>query len=135
MRFTQLNLHKASLATTLAGQAMVGKSEIVHLLTEPHTIRSKLHGVPRGTKAIYDKQIKHDEPAPRAAIVFSRDIRLTAMDGWCSRDCAVGLIKIAGKQTMVASVYLDILRPIRQVWLEACPLCRVQELRPHNRHG
>ena len=40
------------------------------------------------------------------------------MDAWCTRDCAVALVKIQGKQTLVASIYLDIKLPVVQTWLK-----------------
>ena len=115
--FTQVNLHKSKQATLLAGMGMAGRDHVVALLTEPHTIGGRLYGFPKGTQCIYDRTLTNT--TPRAGIVASRDIPITTLDKWCNRDCAAGLVKINGKQTIIASIYLDINKPVRAAWLEA----------------
>ena len=110
--FKQLNLHKSSQATILAGRDMAGQSKQILLATEPHTSHARVTGMPGGAVLVYDKSIKTGQPAPRACIVASRDVNLTAMDGWCSRDCAVALTKVRGKQVIIVSLYMDIKLPV-----------------------
>ena len=117
INFTQLNLHKSSHATLLAGQALESKQFSVALLTEPHMIGNKLHGFPRGTTQIYHRT-SSDQPAGRAAIVASNDLGLTALGRWCNRDCAVALLKINHKPTILASIYMDITKPMQPAWLD-----------------
>ena len=118
LSFTQLNLHKATHATVLFGQELQGKTQSINLLTEPHTTMGKITGMPAGTKIIADKSIQANQLGPRAGIIASRDLTITAMEGWCNRDCAVAITKIHGKQTIVASIYLDITQPVIPDWLE-----------------
>ena len=116
--FLQLNLHKSAQATLLAGQTMEQTASRVLLLTEMHTIRNKLHSFPRGTTAVYDRSIPHHHPGPRAAIVSTRDIQLTALEQWCHRDCAAALAKVDGHHILLISAYLDINFPVRTAWLD-----------------
>ena len=55
--------------------------------------------------------------APRAAILATRDVAATALDNLCHRDCAAALVKLHGRQVLVASVYLDIKRTVTPDWL------------------
>ena len=70
-----------------------------------------------GTKSVYARS-KTKGLAPRAGIISSMDVKLTAMDNWCNRDCAVALARIGGRQTMLVSLYLDIHLEVRPSWLE-----------------
>ena len=90
----------------------------IYLITEPHTISNKLHGFPRGTTLVYDREIASNKPGPRAAIIASKDTQVTTLSQWCHRDCAVGLAQINGRLTVLASVYLDIRKPVRPQWLD-----------------
>ena len=71
IEFVQLNLHKASHATVLLSQTMEGKSNSVYLLTEPHTIKGRITGLPRGTTVVYDRSkqsstcLLYTSPSPR----------------------------------------------------------------------
>ena len=112
IEFRQLNLHKSAHATSLAGQAMEKKNRIVSLFTEPYTTCGRITGMPRGTTVVYDRSDRGGQPPVRAAIIASADLGLTAMDSWCSRDCAVALVKIQGQQTIIVSLYMDIKRPV-----------------------
>ena len=106
LSFTQTNLHKSAQATLLAGQALESTTAKVTLITEPHTINGKLYAFPRGTTSVFTPGSRASPP--RAAIVATKDVGLTVLGKWCHRDCAVGLVKIAGKQTVIASIYMDL---------------------------
>ena len=101
----------------LVGRGMEEKKQMIQLLTEPYVVENRIVGMPRGTKSIYARTTDRTL-APRAGIVVSKDVGLTAMDSWCNRDCAVALTRIAGKQTVVVSLYLDITMEVRQQWLD-----------------
>ena len=116
LSFSQINLHKASQATLLVGRGMEGSKQSVALLTEPYTVNNKITGMPRGTTTIFAR-MKNNE-APRAGIVASVGVNLTAMDSWCNKDCAVALTRIGGKQTIVISLYLDIKAEVQPKWLD-----------------
>ena len=118
LNFIQINLHKSSQANILVGGEMEGKSQIVVLATEPHTTYNKITNVHRGAKSIFDRSLKVTDRAPRAGIIASKDVQITAMESWCRRDCAVALVKVAGQQTLVASIYLDINEPVRPEWID-----------------
>ena len=115
--FRQVNLHKAEQATILLGQSMEGKTRQVSLISEPYTVMNKITGLPRNMKLIYDRSCPRGTP-PRAGICLSKDVTLTSLDSLCNRDCAAGLIKLNGRNTLVASVYLDITQPTIPTWLD-----------------
>ena len=117
LSFTQLNLHKAAQATMLVGRGMEGSRQSVLLLTEPHTVGNRIVGMPQGTKGIYMRP-NAQAPAPRAGIIISSDVKATVMESWCNRDCAVALARVAGKQTVIVSLYMDITLDVRPAWLE-----------------
>ena len=114
--FTQTNLHKSAQASILAGQALESSSNKITLITEPHTINNKLYAFPRGTTSIFSTDCSIKLP-PRAAIVATKDTGLTSLGKWCHRDCAVGIAKIRGRETVIASVYMDINKDIQPQWL------------------
>ena len=116
LSFSQLNLHKASQATVLLGRGMEGCRQTIALITEPYTYESKITGLPRGTKVIYDRTCPKNA-APRAGIVCSQDVNLTAMESWCTRDCAVALSRANGKHTVLVSLYMDINLEVQPEWL------------------
>ena len=118
IKFTQLNLHKSAQATLMAGQHLEGQHRTIALLTEPHTIQNNLHGFPRGTTTIYYKNKKQGAPPPRAALVFSKDLNIVALDQWCTRDCAAGLLTINKTRVVLVSAYLDILKSAKPPWLD-----------------
>ena len=115
LTFTQINLHKAAQAMMLVGRGMEGSKQSITLMTEPYTFDNKVAGLPRGTRAVYARQ---GGVSPRACIVSSMDVKLTAMDNWCRRDCAVALARIGGAQTIIVSLYLDITLEVQPDWLD-----------------
>lgn len=117
LSFTQLNLHKATQATLLLSRELEGKHQVIACLSEPHTTAGRVTGFQSGLDVIYHRGTK-GQPAPRAAILASRDLKLTAMDNWCNRDCAVAIANIHGRRTLIASIYLDINLPVGPSWLE-----------------
>ena len=117
LSFTQVNLHKAAQATSLLARGLEGKKQSIMLVTEPYTVRNGITGMPRGTKVVYSRASDQLGP-PRAGIVSSIDVNLTAMDSWCGRDCAVALAKVGGVQTIIVSLYLDIKLEVQPAWLD-----------------
>ena len=102
LSFTQINLHKATQATILAGRGLEGKKQTVTLMTEPYSFANKITGLPNRTKLVYAR----GKEAPRAGIAATPDVQITAMENWCNKDCAVALTKIRGTQTVLISLYL-----------------------------
>ena len=100
----------------VAGE-LEGKKQTILMVTEPHTVKNKITGMPKGTKSIF-ANLKDNEQNPRAGIVASLDVKLTAMDSWCNRDCAVALARIGGTQTVIVSLYLDIKKEVQPSWLD-----------------
>ena len=45
---------------------------------------------------------------PRAIIIASKNLGIEMLTNLCTRDVAAGVIQLAGRRTLVASVYLDI---------------------------
>ena len=103
----------------MAGQRMEGQTNMISLLTEPHTIFGKLHGFPGGTAKIYNKtKGQTTNTAPRAAIIANKNLNLTALDHWCNKDCAAAIATLNGRRTVIASIYLDIRETVRPLWLD-----------------
>ena len=73
--------------------------------------------MPRGLKIISDKRIGPSDPGPRAGLLVSNDLTASALESWCSRDCAAAVAKLHGHQVLIASVYLDITQPVTPAWL------------------
>ena len=117
LSFKQINLHKAEQATVLLGQALEGCTHTVSLITEPFTIAGNITGLPRGSKSIYDRSDTTKKVGPRAGIIFSKDINMTALEDHSNRDCAAALATIQGKRTLIVSVYLDINKQATPPWL------------------
>ena len=115
--FTQVNLHKAEQASVLLGRELEGKNNRIALLTEPRSFQNQVTCLPRGSRITYHRSLCTADPAPRAAILTTRDISATALDNLCTRDCAAALIRLHGRQVLVASVYLDIKRAVTPAWL------------------
>ena len=117
LSFTQINLHKATQATLLAGREMEGSKQSILLVTEPHTNYNKITSMPKGTKTV-SARLKITDLPTRAGIIASVDVNLTAMESWCNRDCAVALTRIRGVQTVLVSLYLDINTEVQPGWLD-----------------
>ena len=117
LSFTQINLHKAAQASVLVGRGLEGQNQTIVLMTEPYTYDGRITGMPKGTKVVYDRK-SNRTCAPRAGIVSSLDVHLTAMDSWCNRDCAVALTRVGGIQTVLVSLYLDINLEVQPTWLD-----------------
>ena len=109
---TQLNLHKATLATSLVGRSLEGQRKRVLLLTEPYTVNSRVVGMPRKAQVIFDRTTRANNLAVRAAIVATPDLNITPLDAWCTRDCAAALTRVHNRQTLLVSLYCDILLPL-----------------------
>ena len=77
----------------LVSRGMEGGRQSIVLMTEPYTFDNKIAGMTRGTKLIHGKA---GEGPPRAGIVSSLNVNITAMDSWCNRDCAVALARRGG---------------------------------------
>ena len=90
---------------------------MISFITEPHTRDDKITGMPRGTKSIYCRHTDRNG-APRAGIITSAGVMISAMESWCNRDCAVALTKIGGVQTILISLYLDITKAVQPKWLD-----------------
>ena len=95
---------------------MEEKRQQIVLVTEPYTVASKIVGLPGGTKSVTARLKGNDRP--RAGIIASLDVNLTAMDSWCNRDCAVALTRVGGVQTVIVSLYLDINLEVQPRWLD-----------------
>ena len=117
LSFKQINLHKATQATVMLGQGLEGQQNTVVLVTEPYTSYNKISGMPGKARVIFHRGPDQEGP-PRAGIVATPDVKITAMDSWCRRDCAVALTKIGGVQTVLVSLYLDIKKEVQPNWLD-----------------
>ena len=85
LSFRQVNLRKSEQASVLLGQELEGAHGTVCLVTEPFSTARHITGMPHGVASIYDKSHKL---GPRAGILFSKDLVITALETHCTRDCA-----------------------------------------------
>ena len=101
----------------LVGRGLEGNGKSILLITEPYVFDNKIAGMPSRAKVIYART-RGSGKQPRAGIVTSPDVNITAMDSWCNQDCAVALTQVGGKQTVLVSLYLDITREVQPGWLD-----------------
>jgi hypothetical protein len=76
------------------------------LIQDPNTYKNKACGVPKG--AIAYPSSAYGERS-RAAIYASKNLNLIELASFCNRDICTVMGKIAGKSTIIVSIYLDIL--------------------------
>ena len=114
LSFAQVNLHKASQATMLAGGGLEGRNRTILLMTEPYTYANHVVGLPNKTKLVFARS----KGIPRACIAATPDVVLTTMENWCNEDCAVALTRVGGTQTVIVSLYLDITSGVQPRWLD-----------------
>ena len=88
INITKVNLHKSTQATVLLGNEIGGKSGKLAFVTEPYISHGTITGIPNGTTIVQ----AISKGAPRAGIIASKDLGITAMDGWCTQDFAVATI-------------------------------------------
>ena len=119
LSFIQINLHKASEATSILGREMgQNKKQTLAFIMEPHTVAGRIVGLPGGTDTVYSTGADNGREPARAGLAASRDLRLTKLDSLCTRDCAAGMAHLKGRRTLVVSAYFDIKKPTVQPWLE-----------------
>ena len=114
INITQVNLHKSTQATVLLGNEIGGKSGKLAFVTEPYISHGTITGIPNGTTIVQ----AISKGAPRAGIIASKDLGITAMDGWCTQDFAVATIRLGDVRALLVSAYLDIKLPVKQNQLE-----------------
>ena len=109
----QLNAQKCEVAHYQLVQKLNDLGSYVCFLQEPYKYKGKLANVPVNATAIPSKEV---EGGPRAAIIASSNIGIIEVNALSHRDCAVGIIpgRDGNQAILVASVYLDITRPVAQ---------------------
>ena len=101
----QVNLNKCYQAQIELGLKLDRHKTSIALVQEPYLYKGrKVVLIGRRKKIAFNDK-------PRAIIITSKELKIEAVSELCSRDIAVGLIKIGGKNTLVASIYMDILKP------------------------
>ena len=99
----QVNLNKCYLAQLeLANKVKVLK-DFIMLVQEPYCYKGRACLTPPGIDRI------GLDDNPRAYILANRKLAMSKVSHLCTKDFAVGLMKLGGKQTLVVSAYLDIL--------------------------
>ena len=106
MLFTQLNLHKAKLASIDLHDKVQGRHDIA-LITEPYLYNNKIVGLPQGYMSVVP-EIEEGSGQARAVILAPRSFNMTRLDNLCNKDCAVAQLSTQHGTLIVASVYLDI---------------------------
>ena len=101
----QINLHKSALAAAeLQNNNMTLSDNYLFLIQEPSLYKGKFRNKPPSAVTYPSSFVSEN---PRAAIFSSRKLNMLELPNLEDRDCAVGLIKINKRSTMIASVYLD----------------------------
>ena len=98
----QVNLNKCYLAQVELGNKVSKLGTFIALVQEPYCYKTKVCLMPRATSVIASKD------CPRALIISSKNLAIQEVSNLCTKDMAVGLVKLGGKQTLIASLYLDI---------------------------
>ena len=100
----QINMNRAAVAQAELAIRVANNKLDIALLQEPITYGGKLIQVPPGYEGFPSRTL---EVRPRAAIYAKRSLKLIELNSLQSTDCAVALLKLNGRQTVVASCYLD----------------------------
>lgn len=97
----QINLHRSRVASS----ELNSRSENVVFITEPFTANNHVRLLNRS----HTRVLAHDGPhRPRAALRIDQAVQPWMVSNLCSPDLCVAAIKVEGKLTYVASLYLDI---------------------------
>ena len=100
----QVNLNKCYQAQIELGLKLDRHKSSLALVQEPYLYKGrKVVLIGRRKKIAFNEK-------PRALIIASKELKIEAISELCSRDIAVGLLKIGGKNTLIASIYMDILK-------------------------
>ena len=108
----QLNMHCAQNAYTELLSLLNDTPDALCLLQEPYLVRDRLPR-PRGFDVFPSAHIN-----ARTTVYSSRSLKAQEISHLCTRDCTVIQLNCGSRNTIVASVYLDIMLPIAPDWLE-----------------
>ena len=98
----QVNLNKCYMAQVEIANKIGKDKAFLALIQEPYCYKSRPCLIPKGI----DRITFNDKP--RAMILASKHLQLKQVTHLCTQDAAVAITKLAGKNTVVASIYLDI---------------------------
>jgi len=102
----QVNLNKCYQAQIEIGLKLKRHKAFIGLIQEPYCYKNKrviIQG--RMNKIAFDDK-------PRAMIISSVNNNISKVSHLCTRDVAVGLTKMAGRNVLMVSAYMDILSPM-----------------------
>ena len=108
----QINMKKAFAAAVELNSSLTSLNHYIGLLTEPYVHNGKLCSLPPMCDSISEGK------DPRAAIICNKEIKITKLGSLSHRDCAVGLASFKNQSIILASIYMDIKRPMNPPWLE-----------------
>ena len=100
----QVNLNKTHAAHVELLNKINKMETYIALITEPYCYKKRLCIIPKGSNYLPQLRSGH----PRACIFSNKNIKIHEINELKTRDTAVGLIKLEGKSTVIASIYLDI---------------------------
>ena len=103
MNFIQVNLNKSEVAHTELLRRFENSTETIALIQEPYRHKGRLARAPKGYARIPSNHVEN----ARACIFSAHTLNLIEFSTLCKPDCAVGSMKVNGKQTIFASIYLD----------------------------
>ena len=100
----QVNMNRAAVAQVELLSTIVDKKIDLALLQEPVTYLNRLIQIPPGFEGLPSRTLG---TRPRAAIYAKRNLKLIELSSLQTADCAVALCRLDGRQTVIASCYLD----------------------------
>ena len=116
----QVNLNKAHAAQVELLKKTNKLESYIALLTEPYCYKQKLCMTPRGSNCLPQIRSGH----PRASIISSKNLKIHEINELKHRDIAIGLIKLQGKSVIIASLYMDITKPIEPLMSPLLDYCK-----------
>ena len=116
----QVNLNKTHAAHVELLNKINTTTTYIALITEPFCYKKKLCIIPRGSNYLPQIRTGH----PRACIFSSKNIKIHEINELRTRDTTVGLIKLEGRSTVIASIYLDITSAIEPTLTPILDYCQ-----------
>ena len=113
LKFLQLNGHKSSTVSSIVVNKLASPSNCVAMLQEPFISNKSPAGFGNSFQILHGGGDR-----PRAAIVATRDVNLWQRRDLSSPDVTTAILKTGKGNIYLASVYLDITRPLDRMFPE-----------------
>ena len=114
VKFVQLNQKKAYVAAVELNKALKKVPQYICLITEPYKNKCKVTARPEGCQV----HVVKSQIPPRAAIFFKGNMNIIQIDSLSNEDCVVSLWNNGKDSVILASIYLDINKPVESEWMD-----------------